>query len=349
MTESCKICGNRTAPFLRDLFDDRHGYPGKFDIYRCEECGFCQTLPEIPEDKIGEVYTRYYPRKNLVNIEDIKRQSINLLPERRRWWMGVNNTAHYHIKAGTRVLDIGCGDCTSIREIKALGAEGYGIEPDENIRPIVDALGLNVHIGLLNEVPYPDKFFDFITMSQVLEHIHNPIELLKSLRRILKDGGQVIIGVPNVDSRLRKKYGIRWLNWHVPYHINHFSRRSLYILAKNSGYSVRKALTITPNLWVILQHKMLKFPVGEGVRVPFLNGEPEYPEPITPPQEPTPILPPRPGRLRRLAARLKARLEARTTPYYDRWRDLSQLALLRAIDLAGGGESYLVFLEKKKG
>lgn len=158
MIERCKICGSKTVLAMKGLFDDRHGYPGRFDIYRCEGCGFCQTVPEIPEDKIGEIYTRYYPRKGLINIEELKRQPVTLLPERQRWWLGVNNTAHYHIKAGTRVLDIGCGDCTSVREIEATGAEGYGIEPDQNIRPIVEALGLKVHIGLFDEIPYPDNF-----------------------------------------------------------------------------------------------------------------------------------------------------------------------------------------------
>jgi len=348
---NCKICGQTVNLLLKNLFDDRHGYPGKFDIYRCSACGFCQTNPEIPEDRIGDIYTQYYPRKSIIDVESLKKQSVQLPSKKAMWLEGVDNTAHYHIKSGTRVLDIGCGDCTSIREINAMGAEGYGVEPDRNIKPIVDALGLNVHLGLFFEIPYQDNFFDYITMSQVLEHIPDPIELLKSLRRILKDGGQVIIGVPNVESRLRKKYGARWLNWHVPYHINYFSRRSLHTLAEKSGYRVSKTLTITPNLWVILQHKMLKFPVGEGVRVPFFDVEPEYQEPT-----PLPLPPARPGKRRRLVARLKARathyyvtwIKGKTIHYYDRGIYWSHLFFLRAVDLAGGGESCLVFLEKKK-
>lgn len=331
MTETCKICGDRTLPFLRDLFDDRHGFIGRFAINRCEGCGFCQTVPEIPADKIGEVYTQYYPRKNLIDIEDIKQHPINLLPECERWWMGVNNTAHYHIKAGSRVLDIGCGDCTSVREIEAMGAEGYGIEPDQNIRPIVEALGLKVHIGLFDEVPYPDNFFDYITMSQVLEHIHHPIELLASFQRILKDDGEIILGVPNVDARLRSKYGRRWLNWHVPYHINHFSRKSLELLAEKSGYRLETILTITPNLWVDLQKRLAHYPVQEGVKVPFFNGEPE------PPLERE-----IPGRIKILVNRYLDRLRARF-----KYALVLRILSLRLIDRLGKGESYLVFLRKR--
>jgi len=224
---------------------------------------------------------------------------------------------------------VGCGDCTSILEIQSLGAEGYGIEPDRNIKELVDTLQLKVHIGLFHEVPYPVDFFDFITMSQVLEHVHDPVTLVASFRRILKKDGQLIIGVPNIDSRLRKRYGSRWLNWHVPYHLNHFSRKSLEVLAERSGYEVASMATYTPNLWVDLQTRLANYPLREGVRVPFLNGEAETEEPSTsqPPQ---------------------TRVERFINDRLSHLRQFLQIILLRMVDLAGGGESHLIFLRKKR-
>lgn len=336
MIHKCKICGGKLSKFITDIFDDRHGYPGRFDIFRCTACGFGQTVPEIPEDKIGEIYTKYYPRKNAIEAESLKNQPIQLIPPLKRWWMGINNTAHYHIRNRAKVLDIGCGDCTSIREINAMGSEGYGIEPDQNIKTVVDILKLNVHIGVYHEIPYPDNFFDYITMSQVLEHIHNPVELLRSFKRILKDDGQVVIGVPNVDSRLRKKYGNRWLNWHVPYHINHFSRKSLNLLAEKSGYSILKIRTYTPNLWIELQKKLFNYPVQEGIRVPFFNGEPD------PANEG--IVNDKKNKPWRLLSRFLLKDNSR---WFKIIKYLSILNL-RIKDSFGLGESYLVFMKKKQ-
>ncbi len=72
---SCKICGHNLTTFLQNLFDDRHGYPGRFDIFRCKQCGFGQTAPEIAEDQLGALYTEYYPRKSLA-LEEMKKRSF---------------------------------------------------------------------------------------------------------------------------------------------------------------------------------------------------------------------------------------------------------------------------------
>ncbi len=76
--DKCKICGGGLVPFLDNMFDDRHGYPGSFEIKRCPDCGFGQTVPEIPEAEISEIYTDYYPRKN-VKQEDIKKEPPKLM------------------------------------------------------------------------------------------------------------------------------------------------------------------------------------------------------------------------------------------------------------------------------
>jgi len=329
----CKICGSPLSLFVKSIFDDRHGYPGRFDIVRCSSCGFGQTVPEIPEDKISELYTRYYPRRT-IQVNDLKNRPSVVKSPGIRWWMGINNTAHYHVKKGSRVLDIGCGDCTSLREIHSIGAEGYGIEPDHNVKQMAEALGLNVHIGLYNEINFPDKYFDYITMSQVLEHIHQPVQYLSTLRKILKDNGQVIIGVPNIDSRLRKKYRHRWLNWHVPYHINHFSRKSIGMLAERCGFCVRAIRTLTPNLWFELQIKLYKYPVCEGVKVPFLNGEEE-------PSSKNDKNIYSYGSLAFLINKFKGKANK-----FFNLLHIGRIVLLRVFDSLGMGESYLVFLEK---
>lgn len=60
----CKICGSAAKIKYKDLYDNRHGYPGNFSLLRCGNCGFMQTVPQLTFKKLGDVYTKYYPKRD---------------------------------------------------------------------------------------------------------------------------------------------------------------------------------------------------------------------------------------------------------------------------------------------
>src|SRR5574341_1087122 len=67
---------------------------------------------------------------------------------------------------------------------------------------------------------------------------------------ILKPSGQLWISCPNSNSWLRTLFGRFWINWHVPFHIVHFSRGSLQRLLHEAGFEVVIIRQETPSLWV---------------------------------------------------------------------------------------------------
>lgn len=252
---SCKICGQSSRVLHENLFDDRYGYPGKFSVYRCSACGFGQTEPLLTPEALGKLYTDYYPRKN-ITVDEVRR-SITWRPGKlarwKRWLQGVNNTCHYHVTPKTKVLDIGCGNGASLLEIQAQGAEAVGTEEDRNVEPIAKALRLQIHFGDVATSNYADGSFDFITMSQLLEHIPDPSAFLKRVSQKLKPTGHIIMSFPNIDGWNRRHSGHKWINWHIPYHINFFTPKSLRQLADSAGLKLVSLKTITPNVWVQLQ------------------------------------------------------------------------------------------------
>jgi hypothetical protein len=74
--------------------------------------------------------------------------------------------------------------------------------------------------------------------------------MLLSVRRLLRQGGQVWISCPNNRSWLRPVFGRSWINWHAPFHISHFSAERLRCLLAECGFTAGESRHITPALWV---------------------------------------------------------------------------------------------------
>lgn len=101
------------------------------------------------------------------------------------------------IKPGSRVLDLGCGEGDLLdflrREKQVVGT---GIERQENKVAQCIEKGLSILQGDINKevLDYQDKNFDYVILSQTLQQVYEPAQLLKSLLRI---GRKVIVSFPN--------------------------------------------------------------------------------------------------------------------------------------------------------
>lgn len=251
----CVVCNSPTKLLIKDLFDDRYGAPNYFSIYECQKCGFGRVDPVLSKKEIGEFYRKYYPLSKY-NSNVIK-SNANVPNRLLSYLFGIDNTTHWLVKNNSNVMDIGSGSGQSLLEIQKLGSMAYGVEPDPSAQKIAKKLKLNVFKGFLSDNPFPKIKFDYITGSQVIEHEPDPLKFLKIAKSKLNLNGQVILSFPNHNSIFRKIFGKKWVNWHVPYHVNFFNKNSFTRLAKNAGLKVLKFRTITPNIWSVIQIRML--------------------------------------------------------------------------------------------
>ncbi len=258
----CLICNNPTTPLIRDLFDDRYGAPGRHTVYRCTICGFGRTMPGLKPSEIGAFYAKYYPLSAATPAS--VRASAVVEPRWKTWLSGTDNIAHQSTQPGQRVLDVGSASGVSLLEIAQRGGEAYGVEPDPTASKLARTLKLRVHTGFITDHPFPDTDFDLITASQVIEHEPDPKAFLRAVSKRLAPSGRVVLAFPNGDALARRLFGRRWLHWHIPYHYNFFTRRSFAQLANETGFTVVRMRTITPNLWTIIQLRTLLDHPAEG-------------------------------------------------------------------------------------
>jgi len=268
----CKICNGKLQTWYKDLFDDRHGYPGKFDIKKCNNCGFGQTIPQLSPKKISKIYEKYYPWKN-TNISNIKRSDFKIPNKFTIWRKGLFINGQYLVKPRSTVLDIGCGLGHSLLELESIKCKAYGIDPDKNTLKLAKKFGLNFKVAFIEDQPFKDLKFDYIIANQVLEHTNDPISFLNESSKRLKKDGKIILSFPNVNSLTRLLFDINWLHFHIPYHLNFFTRASLKIMCKKLGLKINRFRTETPNMWTNLQIRRLLQKPKMGVRDPFWDGK----------------------------------------------------------------------------
>jgi GT2 family glycosyltransferase/cyclopropane fatty-acyl-phospholipid synthase-like methyltransferase len=104
-------------------------------------------------------------------------------------------------KDNLNILEIGCGTGATLLEIKSRykNCNIFGIEickgPAKIASNVCDTIVGNIEEL---ELTYENKFFDYIILGDVLEHLNNPWEVLSSLKKYLKKDGYIIASIPNI-------------------------------------------------------------------------------------------------------------------------------------------------------
>ena len=148
--------------------------------------------------------------------------------------------------AEMRLLDVGCSRGQFVDFAAQAGFNAEGVEPAPDIAAAARALGLNVLTGLLEEQHYPDAAFDVASLFEVVEHLREPLPLLRECRRVLKPGGILIISTGNAASWTVAAMGARWDYFHIEKdggHISFFNPASIAVMAQNAGFHVERIET----------------------------------------------------------------------------------------------------------
>jgi 2-polyprenyl-3-methyl-5-hydroxy-6-metoxy-1,4-benzoquinol methylase len=260
---SCPICATQAAVVWDDLYDDRYGYPGAFTLQACASCGHRFIAAGFTDAELRSLYGSHYPR-GLLSLDEF-RPYVEVRGFR-AWLQGERASAFRWVPTGVRVLDVGCGFGETLAYHQARGCDAHGVEADENILRVAERYGLKARAGLFDPADYAPESFDYVTLDQVIEHAISPRDLLSGVAAVLRPGGFAVLSTPYSRGFGARVFRRRWINWHVPYHLHQFSRRSLRITAHDAGLSVVSLRTVTNSAWLGYQvaHLLSCPPPGEA-------------------------------------------------------------------------------------
>jgi 2-polyprenyl-3-methyl-5-hydroxy-6-metoxy-1,4-benzoquinol methylase len=160
------------------------------------------------------------------------------------------------VPKGSRVLDVGCGFGAVAWVLGQKGCSVIGVEPDPERRERAAEHCAELYEGIaetLHTLPIPRGEFDAVIFADVLEHLVDPWTVLRDTKAYLKEGGVLVISIPNVAN-----FGARWnlLKGQFRYqdfglydrtHLRFFTKATLKEMIEGAGLEI-VAWRYTPNL-----------------------------------------------------------------------------------------------------
>lgn len=245
----CWVCGSdRSKPWFDDAYELRNfleqdpelaAYTGRpVRMRRCVDCGFGQPeeLPTLP---------KYFDRRYDVQwsndwmAEEFRSNYKDLIIRT------ILNGLNRRLPAGRRtLLDIGChvGRFLSLATSAGWQAEGVELNP-QTAAFAAKRTGLPIHRVNAARLADDGRRFDAVTLTDVLEHIPDPVPMLAQLRRLLTPGGWIVVQVPCGPNQLLKQRLRRCVRPGQGLavatnlgHVNQFAPRSLRLGLERAGF-----------------------------------------------------------------------------------------------------------------
>ena len=257
----CDYCGSMEADILLTGRDRTSGWPGRFHVVRCRQCGLARTNPRPTLEALGKAYPATYecyradslpagPPRGFLRWALINYRGYP--PGRRspaivRWLLAPWATLRLRNRKAVgylpfewdgRLLDFGCGSGRYVAQMAAAGWRAEGMDLVASAVRTGRRMGLTIHEGTLPGAALPEASYDLVTMWHALEHVPRPLATLKAARALLRPGGRLAVVCPLSDSLTARWFGEAWYGLDVPRHLTHFTQATLGRHLESAGFVV---------------------------------------------------------------------------------------------------------------
>lgn len=252
---NCNICGIDDTCLI--------AVQNNYNVVNCRNCGLVYVNPRPVPAVLTQLYTGYHQRDGKDehvwarlmerNFKDVALHLNKVFPER------------------GKILDIGCGYGHFIEIMRDFGWTAWGIDLSPKTLFYAREKGLNAANTSIDDVTFPDDFFDAITAFYVLEHLANPLSALKKVIKMLKPGGVVVIRVPHTTPivRILSVFKVKNNLYDIPYHLYDFSPKTISLLLKKAGFSLIRVKPGCPTLPVKFFERLTSVVSGNLAKILF--------------------------------------------------------------------------------
>ncbi len=255
MNRCCSLCGSTS---IKRLFPCEDGH-----VLRCTGCGlvFLSSIDKL-RDESKKIYSEdyYLEREDYFFKDGVVDGTSRLSPHVKDFLDGLSWIELFKRPPG-RLLDVGCAMGTFLQLAKEKGWDCSGVEISGFAAEAASKrLGVEVFNGTLREAGFAEGSFDVVTLWDTIEHLSEPLEEVKEIRRILRPGGLLLVNTPNEDSFMKRTARFLYSaskgtisspvnRLYHRYHLYYFSDSTMEELFKRAGLQVvdrkKKVIPIT--------------------------------------------------------------------------------------------------------
>lgn len=196
-------------------------------LVRCRACGLQYLDPRVRQDLVLEAYKEGSDDAFVSQARARESTFAPYLPVIERLNGGIG-----------RVLDVGTAGGSFLAVAKARGWDVMGCEPNRWLCDWARShYGLEVRPGTLHDMRLADASVDVVTLWDVLEHTPSPTAVLRECRRIVREGGLIVVNVPDSGSLVARVMGRRWV-FLLAVHLYYFTTATLTRMLHATGFEV---------------------------------------------------------------------------------------------------------------
>lgn len=202
-------------------------------IVKCKKCGFIYVNPRIKSAMIVQGYSE---GSDETHVGQAKGREITFAKN-----LKIIN--EFRPNKG-RILDIGTAGGSFLYVAKKNGWEVHGVEPNKWMAKWgLKHYGIDIKPGTIFDHKFPNKYFDVVTLWDVLEHVPDAAKTLDEVNRILKPGGILVVNYPDIGSWIARVLKRKWM-FLLSVHLYYFTPKTIRIMLKKHRF---KTLKIKPH------------------------------------------------------------------------------------------------------
>lgn len=257
----CYICGSdRNSRVASGTDREYYVSDDVFTVVQCADCGLRYLNPRPTVEELGTIYPSNYYSYNM----DADPADLGLAQRLRHRVHGRRIRSlirHLDDRKQIDLLDVGCGDGWMLYLFKSAAPDRirtYGVDIKPEVCEAARKRGHTVYCGLFEDVEF-DQPFDVINLSNVIEHVTDPVGVVKKAARSLRPGGLLILETPNCNSwDARRFVSGAWGSYHIPRHFTFFNPTTLGKMGALAGFRILETqFTPAPTQWVWTMHNLL--------------------------------------------------------------------------------------------